>query len=102
MSEMKPWPEKPKFPPEFNANSDHYRAAQLDYQRARADAWEARCRVAVALLERQTACVEHADCWYSCATLTCNDGRRSEKCDCGAQQVRDALAAIGPLPEEKT
>lgn len=29
---------------------------------------------------------ECEDCWYSCATLTCDDRRGSETCDCGADR----------------
>ena len=39
------------------------------------------------------------DCWYSCATLTCDDHRRSDVCDCGADTrtkwKREILAALG-------
>lgn len=30
---------------------------------------------------------ECEDCWYSCATLTCNEGRKSDECDCGAAEL---------------
>ena len=30
------------------------------------------------------------DCWYSCATLTCDETRKSDVCDCG----RDNLYAL--------
>lgn len=49
-----------------------------DYQRARADAWEARCRVAVAVLQ---------DVRLNAHTLEDAIGYATE-----------ALAAIGPLP----
>ena len=76
------------------ANASYWEA----YERARADAWEARCRVAVALLQRLTGHYECDDCWYSCSTICCDENRKSDECDCGAQRVADVLATIGPLP----
>lgn len=46
---------------------------------------------AVPLLERAARHYESEDCWYSCATLTCDDNRRSETCDCGAPAAQAAL-----------
>lgn len=86
VSEMKPWPEKPKFPPEFNANSDHYRAAQLDYQRARADAWEARCRVAVDSLASAYGYFVHYQ------------GELDGRGEAAHHALFTALEAIGDLP----
>jgi hypothetical protein len=40
---------------------------------------------------------ECEDCWYSCATLTCDEHRRSDKCDCGADDEnakREQIAAL--------
>jgi hypothetical protein len=37
------------------------------------------------------------DCWYSCATLCCDEHRRSDKCDCGADEenaLRSEAAAL--------
>ena len=34
---------------------------------------------------------ECEDCWYSCATLTCDDRRRSEVCDCGVDKLNVLL-----------
>lgn len=36
------------------------------------------------------------DCWFSCATLCCDERRRSDKCDCGADEenaLRERAAA---------
>lgn len=90
-SEMPGWPDKAWYEEYFSAGIEHY-------ERARADAWEARCRVAVALLQRLTGHYECNDCWYSCSTICCDENRKSDECDCGAQRVADVLATIGPLP----
>lgn len=29
------------------------------------------------------------DCWYSCATITCDEHRKSETCDCGADDENE-------------
>ena len=41
------------------------------------------------------------DCWYSCATLCCDDMRKSDVCDCGADRINalhteaaDRIAAL--------
>jgi hypothetical protein len=34
------------------------------------------------------------DCWYSCAILTCDDNRKSDVCDCGADATNAALASL--------
>lgn len=73
---------------------------ELEYEHARANAAMARLRVAVAELLRHTGHHECDDCWYSCSTLTCDDRRKSDVCDCGAKRVQDLVAAIGPLPQE--
>ncbi len=44
-------------------------------------------------LERFTSHRDCDDCWYSCATICCNERRKSDECDCGAQIAMDALAA---------
>lgn len=49
---------------------------------------------------------ECEDCWYSCATITCNEDRHSDKCDCGAVIYElppplkhdQALMPFGKLP----
>jgi hypothetical protein len=64
----------------------------------KAVAWEARARLAVEELQRHTGHYECEDCWYSCATICCDERRKSDECDCGAHRVSDVLAAIGPLP----
>ena len=38
-------------------------------------------------LRRKIGHEEADDCWYSCAILTCDDKRKSDKCDCGADQM---------------
>lgn len=44
------------------------------------------------------------DCWYSCAKLTCNEVRKSDVCDCGADEenalCREAAAALASQREE--
>lgn len=48
---------------------------------------------------------ECEDCWYSCATLTCDDRRASETCDCGADNEnakREAVAQLLAAPEAAT
>ena len=35
--------------------------------------------------------VDCDDCWYSCAILTCDDKRKSDKCDCGADATNAVL-----------
>ncbi len=90
MSDVKPWPIHPRetYPPEFNANSDQWRAALHDYERARADAAMSRLRVAVEALE--TLLAQHSGVAGS-TTLP----------DCMATVARIALYAIGPLPPEQ-
>lgn len=31
------------------------------------------------------------DSWYSCSLYTCNDLRKSDKCDCGADRMKKEL-----------
>ena len=45
-------------------------------------------------LRRETQHYDCEDCWYSCATLTCDESRRSDKCDCGADEENAAKADI--------
>ncbi len=99
---MPEWPKHPNelYPPEFNANSDYWRAAMHDYHRNRAEAAIARLKVAVDALKRHTSHYDCEDCWYSCATLICDDRRKSDECDCGAQSALDALSTIGDIPED--
>lgn len=47
-----------------------------------------------AVLERRAKHTDCEDCWYSCATLTCDDARWSEECDCGADVAATALASV--------
>lgn len=40
---------------------------------------------------------ECEDCWYSCATITCDEQRSSTICDCGADQensIREQIATL--------
>ena len=51
--------------------------------------------VAVEWLERRRrAHYDCEDCWYSCATLTCDEQRRSDKCDCGADTMNAEIDAM--------
>lgn len=89
MSKELPWPKKPVFPPEFNMNSDHYKAAQLDYERARADAAMERLRVAEKALRTISA-----DAWAD------EDGIFHPMLRTTRKAFADtALAAIGDLPK---
>ena len=36
------------------------------------------------------------DCWYSCATITCDEQRKSNECDCGADRVIALLERMKP------
>lgn len=45
-------------------------------------------------LRRETPHYECEDCWYSCSILTCDEHRKSDECDCGADQVNAAKADI--------
>jgi hypothetical protein len=45
-------------------------------------------------LKRETPHFDCEDCWYSCATLCCDDRRKSEECDCGADDENKAKADI--------
>jgi len=42
--------------------------------------------VGALLKESKRSHLDCPDCWYSCAILTCNDSRKSEICDCGADK----------------
>ena len=58
-------------------------------------------RAALLALKR-TGHDECEDCWYSCATITCDDKRKSDKCDCGTDHWNakiDALIAAAPKPD---
>ena len=47
------------------------------------------------LIARLMVIVPHyecSDCWFSCATLTCDDDRASDKCDCGADGLNELHA----------
>lgn len=50
------------------------------------------------VVESATAAAQHLnneeDCWYSCALINCRADSH-DRCDCGAQQLIDALAAVG-------
>jgi hypothetical protein len=41
---------------------------------------------ALAWLKREKSHYECEDCWYSCATICCDEHRTSDKCDCGANE----------------
>ncbi len=69
------------------------------YESARAEAAIARLRVTVEALKKRSSHYECEDCWYSCATITCNEDRRSDECDCAARCVLEALSLIGDIPE---
>ena len=47
---------------------------------------------------------ECEDCWYSCATICCDDQRHSDKCDCGADEhnalMERAAATLRASPSE--
>ncbi len=94
------WPMHPyeTHPPEFNADSDHWRAAMHDYHRERAKAALARLRVAVEALTAVLPYIRHSD--------DCGFGSNSPNCLCGALPeycaAKETLAAIGELPEEST
>ena len=47
-------------------------------------------------LKRHAYHHESEDCWYSCAILTCDDSRKSDKCDCGADRVIALLERMKP------
>ena len=53
-----------------------------------------------ARLEVKQSHYECEDCWYSCATLTCNEGRSSDVCDCGADQTNAMNAEISAALRE--
>jgi len=58
-------------------------------------------RAALLALKR-TGHDECEDCWYSCATITCDDERKSDVCDCGTDHWNariDALIAAAPKPD---
>ena len=40
----------------------------------------------IAWLRLEMSHFECDDCWYSCAKLTCDENRRSDVCDCGADE----------------
>ena len=50
-------------------------------------------------LARKTPHYECEDCWYSCATICCDEHRKSDKCDCGSDEEnemkRTLLAYLG-------
>jgi hypothetical protein len=53
----------------------------------------------IAWLQRETPHYDCEDCWYSCATICCDEHRKSDKCDCGADEenaVKRALLAMIP------
>jgi len=59
----------------------------------------------IPVLKRAAQHYDCEDCWYSCATLTCDDARRSDECDCGASETQAVLdsmisnPAAPPSPE---
>jgi len=55
---------------------------------------------AIAYLRTPSPHDECEDCWYSCATLTCDERRRSTECDCGADARTAKHAAIADLLEK--
>lgn len=41
----------------------------------------------IALARQHETHLDCEDCWYSCATITCNDARKNNHCDCGADRL---------------
>lgn len=58
----------------------------------------------VAWLCKPVSHYECDDCWYSCATITCDENRRSSVCDCGADEENEmckaAAEALQAAPSE--
>ena len=58
----------------------------------------------VGALHKPHSHLDCEDCWYSCATLTCDERRKGDECDCGASfsntQRKQAAAAIESLSEQ--
>ena len=52
---------------------------------------------AVAWLSKEVPHYDCEDCWYSCATLTCDDHRKSDKCDCGADAENAKRAEVAAM-----
>lgn len=52
---------------------------------------------AIAWLREQVPHHECEDCWYSCATICCDEHRRSDKCDCGADEQNAKRAEIAAM-----
>ena len=52
---------------------------------------------ALAWLRKEVPHYECEDCWYSCATLCCDEHRRSDKCDCGADEENAKRAEIAAM-----
>ena len=48
----------------------------------------------LAWLHTKTSHNDCEDCWYSCATLTCDDRRKNDVCDCGADRENEIKAYI--------
>ncbi len=49
-------------------------------------------------LRREAHHYECEDCWYSCATITCDERRKGGSCDCGANE---ALSLLNRLQADK-
>lgn len=54
---------------------------------------------AIAWLRTKVSHYECEDCWYSCATLTCDEHRKSDQCDCGADEENEKREQIARLIE---
>lgn len=84
MTELKPWPKHPRetYPPQFNALSDTWKAALMDYERLRADAAMERLKLAVYELQHAVRVID---------TLSGNSAQ--------SLPHRLMLEAVGDLPE---
>ena len=52
-------------------------------------------RALLPVLKRATRHLDvDGDCWFSCSTLTCDEGRKSVVCDCGADEAGRVLALV--------
>lgn len=52
---------------------------------------------ALAWLNTEVSHYECEDCWYSCATITCDEHRRSNECDCGADKENQMRREIAKM-----
>jgi hypothetical protein len=86
---LAPWPEKPFWDTD---DTDWMR-----YERARADAWEARCRMAVEALKKINTI--YPRCWdLTNGNLAIIDKKNVDAFEDAHGAVSEALALIGELP----